>query len=315
MAAFEESSRRGLVLVLVSAVAFGVMPVLTKLAYREGLNLPTLLALRFGVAAVGMWLLWLYVRRRRKPFLTGFGVVLPLVALGALGYVGQSFSYFTAIQKITVSATGLLLYTYPTLVVLLAWLFFREALTPLKLAALALATLGSLMVLGVVSQALGLSSGGGLGDLNPEGVAWALSAALIYSAYIIASTRFTAGLDPVFSSAVIISSAAAVYLVGGLLAGQLSLDVTPLGLAWTVLMALVSTVLAIAAFFAGLAIVGPSRASIISTLEPTVTVALAALVLRETITTEQIFGGALILVAVASLQLRVQRPKTKVQSA
>src|ERR1044072_9343314 len=56
---------RGTLLVVVSAAAFGLMPVLTKLAYEEGLNTRTLLTLRFGIAALGMWLIWA-IRRHSK---------------------------------------------------------------------------------------------------------------------------------------------------------------------------------------------------------------------------------------------------------
>src|SRR5438874_7501464 len=142
----DQRMRRGVLFVVASAALFGVMPILIKLAYGEGVNTKTLLALRFSIAAVGMWLVWaLQTRRasRRQSFRPG--VLLPLVGMGALGlgYVGQSFSYFTALGIISASATGLLLYTYPTLVTLLAWLFFRERLTLIKLGALALASVGA----------------------------------------------------------------------------------------------------------------------------------------------------------------------------
>src|SRR5436190_16143833 len=152
-------TRRGVLLVVASAALFGAMPILIKLAYREGLNTPTLLALRFSIAAVGMWLIWAYLHRRGERVALTLGMVLPLVAMGAIGYVGQSFAYFTALTTINASAAGLPLYTYPTLVVLLAWLFFRSRLTAQKMLALALASIGALMVLGIFSQLLGIGGG------------------------------------------------------------------------------------------------------------------------------------------------------------
>jgi drug/metabolite transporter (DMT)-like permease len=132
-----------------------------------------------------------------------------------------------------------------------------------------------------------------------------LAAAVIYSAYIITGARYTSGLSPIYSSAVIITSAALVYAIWGVLSGELHLGVSALGLLWALGLALVSTVIAITLFFAGLRLVGPTRASIISTLEPAVTVALAAAVLNEAITIEQLLGGALILAAVILLQLNL----------
>lgn len=297
------AARAGALFVLLSAALFGVMPVLAKLAYLEGLNAVTLLTLRFSIAAVGMWVIWAVRRKRGAGVALTPHVLLPLVALGAVGYVGQSFSYFTAVSIISATATGLLLYTYPTLVTILAWIFFREQLTPLKLLALSIATVGALMVLGLASWLLSFGSGASpLGELVPEGVMWALAAAGIYSAYIIAGTRFTAGVDPILSSAVIITSAALVYTLSGFATGSLDGAFSPIGWLWIGLIAVVSTVLAIITFFAGLRVVGPSRASIISTVEPTVTVLTAAAVLGERVTFEQIVGGALILGAVLLLQ-------------
>ena len=136
---------------------------------------------------------------------------------------------------------------------------------------------------------------------------WAAAASLIYSAYILAGTRFTAGVHPVFSSAVVISSAAVVYAGWGLLSGGLNLALSVQGWVYAVAIAVLSTVVAILAFFAGLSLIGPSKAAIISTMEPAVTVALAALVLGERMRLDQALGGALILASVMVLQMR-ERP-------
>lgn len=310
----ERPSASGTLMLLVSAVAFGLMPVFAKLAYAEGINLNTLLAFRFTLASAGIWAIWSAMGRRtwtsvtapaagRKREPAWPGVVMPLLAMGALGYVGQSFSYFTALSQISASATGLLLYTYPLLVTLLAFLIYREPLTRRKVVALALASLGALLVLGIFSPSAG-PGGAAPGTLSTGGVAWALAAAMIYSLYIIAGTRFTRGVSPLFASAVIISAAALVYLLWGAFLGELRFDFGFLAWVWALAIALVSTCLAITTFFVGLSETGPSRAAIISTMEPAVTVLTAALALGENISPQQLLGGALILVSVLALQYR-----------
>jgi drug/metabolite transporter (DMT)-like permease len=222
--------------------------------------------------------------------------------MGGLGFVGQSFAYFTATSLISASAVALLLYIYPPLVALLAWLIFRERLTLIKVLALFLAGTGLLMSLRLVSSLLGTGSFG-LGDLRADGVAWALATAVIYSFYIISGARFTVNVPPVFSSAVIISCAAVVYVVWSVSTGSLSLSMTPLGLLWSSGIAVLCTVVAITLFFAGLSIVGPSKAAIVSTAEPAITILVAGIVLGEAITMEQAIGGILILSSVLMLQL------------
>ena len=73
------------------------------------------------------------------------------------------------------------------------------------------------------------------------------------------------------------------------------------GWAATVAIAVVCTVVAILAFFAGLKRIGPARAAIASTLEPVVTVVLAWAVLGESLSAMQLLGGALVLGAAARL--------------
>jgi hypothetical protein len=70
----------------------------------------------------------------------------------------------------------------------------------------------------------------------------------------------------------------------------------------------VSTVLAIVTFFAGLARVGPPAAAILSTLEPVVTVVLAAAVFGEVLSPVQLAGAALVLGAAVLVVVSAPRP-------
>jgi drug/metabolite transporter (DMT)-like permease len=101
-------------------------------------------------------------------------------------------------------------------------------------------------------------------------------------------------------STVVIVSAAVVFAVVALIRGP-HWPQTTAGWLAVVAIALVSTVAAITLYFAGLERIGPTRASTLSTVEPLVTVTLAAIVLGETIAPVQLAGGALILAAVIVL--------------
>ena len=74
------------------------------------------------------------------------------------------------------------------------------------------------------------------------------------------------------------------------------------GFGWLAGIAVVSTVGAVGLFFAGLQHVGPTAASILSTLEPVVTVVLAFLVFGESLGSVPLAGGALVLVAVLTVR-------------
>jgi drug/metabolite transporter (DMT)-like permease len=130
-----------------------------------------------------------------------------------------------------------------------------------------------------------------------------LGAAFIYSFYILVGSKITKQGTAIQSSTVIITSAAIVY--SGIIAIKgPAFPTTLLGWASVSAVSLISTVLAIVTFLAGLERVGPTNASILSTIEPVTTVILAMLVLDEVITPLRIAGGMMILFAVIILARR-----------
>jgi drug/metabolite transporter (DMT)-like permease len=270
----------GIGLVALSAAAFGTLAIFGRQAYAAGLNTFTILFLRFGLAALLMLAL-MAARRERLP---RGSVLARLAGMGALGYIGQSFSYLTALKYASAGLVALLLYLYPVLVALLAAVFLREKLTPAK---------GLALLLALAGTALTVDPEGGQG----VGIALAISAAAIYSIYIIVGTGVMKHVSAVQSSAVIFASA-------GLTAGVLmviegpSLPTTPAGWGAIAAIVIVATVVPVVTFLAGLERIGPTNAAMLSTLEPVVTVLLAAWLLNETLKPAALIGGGLILLAV-----------------
>ena len=267
------------------------MAILARIAYASGIDTPTLLALRFAIAAAAMLVVALM---RRTPLPTGStlgGVVL----LGALGYGGQAFSFFTALTLIPAGIVALLLYLHPALVALLSAGILHERLTTPKRLALGVALAGTVLT---VAPALGGPAGAETSTGVAAGIAFAVAAAVFYSFYIIAGAWLGRRVAAQPMSTVVIASAAAVFIAAALARGP-AWPQSAAGWLAVLAIALVSTVGAITLYFAGLQRIGPPRAATLSTLEPVVTVTLAALVLGEAIAPVQIVGGALILAAVA----------------
>ncbi|MCE1176834.1 MAG: DMT family transporter [Burkholderiales bacterium] len=274
----------GMAYIALSATAFGVMPFFANMAYRSGVTPTSLLFLRFGIAAVLMWVFLLY---KHSPLPRG-KTLLGLVLMGGLGYAGQSFSYFTALQFAPAGLVAVLLYLYPTLVTGLSFAVLKQPITRIKLGALILSLLGILLVIDV-------QSGGQM-----TGVLLAILAAVIYAVYIMAGAKVTQGTDIRVSSTVIITSAAVVYGVYGAWHG-LSLPNSEMGWVGSIGLALIGTVVAVWAFFEGVKRIGAVDASMLSTLEPVVTVVLAWVLLGERLTALNLCGGVLILVAAVLL--------------
>jgi drug/metabolite transporter (DMT)-like permease len=97
--------------------------------------------------------------------------------------------------------------------------------------------------------------------------------------------------------------AASSFTVFGGIVGLLNFSLSPQAIWILLTMVCVSTILALGTFFAGMRIVGPTAASLLSTLEPVFTVLLAIFALSERLTSTQILGGAFVLAAVVLLTL------------
>jgi drug/metabolite transporter (DMT)-like permease len=295
----------GPALCLFSAACFGAMAIFGKLAYAAGVSPGALLLLRFTVAAVLLGLLLALrpgLRTARpgaeRPAGTGrVRLLVTALGLGALGYATQATLYFSALRRVDASLVALVLYTYPALVTVAAAALGRERLTAGRSAALVVASGGTLLVL--------LGAGGF--SVDRIGVGLAFAAAVTYTVYILVADTVVHRLSPVVLAALVMTGASAALAVRAVATGGIELGFGSAGWVWIACIAVVSTVLAMLAFFAGLRRTGPSTAAILSTFEPVVTTALAALTLNEFLTPVQLVGGLVVLSSVAVLQLRPQR--------
>jgi drug/metabolite transporter (DMT)-like permease len=268
----------GPLLCVASALCFGCMAILGRFAAAAGTDTATLLLLRFTLAGAALWVL---VLLRRAPLPRGRDLAV-LVGMGALGYAGQAFAYFTALEHASAGLVALLLYLHPVIVAILARLVLRHPLRPLQLVAIALSVSGSALTVGT-------SAGG-----TALGVGFGLAAAGIYAVYILTGSRLSPSTSPLASTAVVVTAAAVVFAGVAAVRG-VRLPATAAGWGAVLAIALVCTVAAVALFLAGLARVGPVRATIYSTVEPAFTIVLAALVLGERLDFARLCGAALVL--------------------
>jgi drug/metabolite transporter (DMT)-like permease len=282
------SQRLGAALCIGSAAAFGAMGIFGKLAFDAGVGVLTLLFVRFAIAAP---LFWLAVASRRALAGTPPRTVLIGLALGAVGYAAQAGLFFAALSRMDVSLLSLLLYTYPAFVTVAAIALGRETPSRRRIGALLVSSCGVALVL----------AGAGAGGFDALGAAMAVAAALTYTAYILICD--TVSLEALPLAALVTTGAAVTFGVAAVATGSLDTGFEPEGWLWLGMIVAVSTVAGIVLFFAGLRRVGPSRAAILSTAEPPVTVALAFLAFGEALTAVQLMGGALVLAAIVALNL------------
>jgi drug/metabolite transporter (DMT)-like permease len=252
--------------------------------YDDGAGPFGVLSVRFTAAAV---LLLLLARLRGEAMPRG-RQLRDLALLGGVGYVVESLCYFSALTRISAGLTALLLYLYPALVVVLSAVVLRHRPGRVATGCVAVATIGTALTIGPVAggQALGVALG--------------LAAASSYAIYIVLSSTATKGVGPLATSAVVMGACGLVY--DALAVGTRAALPSSAG-AWLALagVTVLGTVVAVAAFFAALALLGPSDTAVLSTMEPVVSVGVAALALGESLSGVQLTGGVLVIGAVVVL--------------
>jgi len=280
------------------AAAFGTVGVLAKLSYSFGIDVQQLLALRFLLAAAGIYVLARLAGQ--SPTRLGRGTLLTLFAMGAIGYAGSSLTYFVALKSIPASLASLIMFIYPSLVSLGAWRLYGRPIGPRHMAALVGSFVGVAMLLE------------GAHLVPSPAIALALTAAFLYATYLLVGDRVLIGLPTLGASAVTMSGAAFTFTLLALSSGQLRPPPNLRGWAVVLAIAVVPSMLGITLLLGALPRIGGGRTAILGALEPLVTVLLALAVLGDRLGELQIAGGILVLAAVILVQWPAPRPTHEV---
>jgi drug/metabolite transporter (DMT)-like permease len=287
MESSDVSVGRATLLIILSALSFGSISVLTVLVTAAGVPLLTAMAWRY---LLGVTLLGAVARPGRIRSIPTLRVV-QLVVTGGCGQALITYLSLHALEYIPVGPLAFLFYTYPAWVALLAALRQTERLTSVRVIALTLALAGVTIMVGAPTE-----------KLNPIGVMLALGSALLYSAYLPALEHVQEGIPAVIATFLLIGGAAIAFVIAALLTGELFI---PVGITvWSeiLVLAVVSTVVAFLTLIKGLAVLGPVRTSIVATVEPFFTATLGILVLGNQMSTTTLLGGMLIAGAVLLIQ-------------
>lgn len=289
---------RATLLILFSAGCFGAISIFVTLATRSGARLIDLLFWRYAIAAALLVVVSGGLAAVRAPGRRAW----PLLVYAGIGQALIAFVSLSALKYIPAASLTFLFYTYPAWIAVISALRGAERITAARGAALAVSLAGIALMVGLPG------AGGGL---HPLGAGLALAASLLYALYVPMINHFGTGIPPAVTSVFAATGAAAALLVATLTQGGPRVDLAPLAWAMVALLAGVSTVLAFIAFLRGLAVLGPVRTGIVSTVEPFFTALLASVVLDQALGSRTLAGGALIAAAVIIIQLVPGRPSTE----
>ncbi len=278
----------GILYIVLSAIAFGIMPILAKLAYSGGANVQTTLFLRFSFATL---MLFCYIKSKNISLKLEKKQYVLLIFLGVAGYSLTSMMLFLSYNYISVGMATMIIHSYPAIVTFLSFVFYREKLSLKKILCLILCILGIFIMVDL-----------GVATYDMKGILLALISAIGYSFYVLgASHKYIKSTNNYVITFYISLVSAISILAIGLPTQTINLNIKFYSLVAILLLAFISTVIALMAFLQGVKIIGPSNASIFGTLEPIVTLVLGILILGEGVQFKTILGSILIIISMIIL--------------
>lgn len=300
MSVIRINSFTGVVFALLAAVGFSAKAILVKLAYLEGVDAITLLALRMVFSVPFFILVAIWASRRAAEPLSTHDMLLVL-GLGLVGYYLSSFLDFLGLQYISAGLERLILFLYPTMTVILSALLYQRAIGRGVVVAMLLSYAGILLVF---MHDAGFKQGGDV----VLGAGLVFLSTLSYSVYLVGAGHTIAriGTARFTSYAMIVASIASLVqfaFTHRLSALDLSLRAYELSFA----MAIFSTVLPVFLLSYAIRSIGSGSASLIGSIGPVSTIYLAYLFLHENVSWLQIAGSLLVLLGVLLVSFNAKK--------
>lgn len=218
-----------------------------------------------------------------------------MFVLGILGVAASNYLYYLAIQRTNVATAIILQYTAPILVLLYTVVRGLQKPTVQRVAAVALAVTGIALVIGIFGSA-GFR-------LDTIGVLAALGAAFSFAFYNVGGHSILARYDRWTVLLYVILSASLFWIVVNPPWKIVAAHYTDSQWLFLLVFSLLSVLAPFALYFAGLQHLEPTRAIVVSCLEPVFSIVIAALTLGEVMKPLQTVGIVLVLVAIVVVQL------------
>ena len=293
----------GSALVLAAAVTVSSKAVMVKLAYAYGVDAESLIALRMAFAMPFFVALAIWARRQEVQRRIGAKDALVMVALGVLGGYAPMWFDFAGLAYVSAGLERVILFLYPTMVVLISALLFGQRIGRREIFALVTSYAG--VALAVGHDLTVLKSGAAETML---GAILIMISALTYAGYLVCSGRIiprvgTANFTAYSMLVAGIASAVHFAIMPHAVAiTQLPLPVYHIAL----LMAVVATVLPAVMLNAGIRRLGSSQASLLSSVGPVSTILLAYVFLGEEVTVMQLAGTGLVVAGVIAITFKTR---------
>jgi len=280
----------GILCAIGAAVCYGTNPLGALNLYAEGMNTPSVLFYRFGLAWIIIAVVMLFRKESLKVDRREFRT---LTALGLL-FIGSSLTLYLSFHLMPAGVASTILFTYPVMTAAIMALFFREKIKFATVASIVLSLVGVIL----------LYWGDGGGTLHLGGVILVLVSALTYALYIIVVDKSPLAMSSFKINFYVLFYCAAGMALFALLSGQpLMLPPTPRAWLWVSWLAVVPAIMALVMMVYAAKYIGSTPTAILGALEPTTAVLIGVFVFDEPFSLRLLMGIILILAAVTIVVL------------
>lgn len=296
----------GIFICLLGAICFSTKAIFVKLAYRDTtVDVATLLALRmifslpfFAISAFAHSNKQENVRFNRRQWLS-------VAMIGCLGYYISSFLDFSGLQYVSAGIERLILFVYPTLVLVMSALLFKEKITVRQWVAVLITYAG--LSLAFISEATFQTT---QTENFFGGSFLILACAFTYAGYIVGSGKLIPLVGAAKFNSYAMSFASVAVLIHFCITSNLSLlHLSPTIYFYSALMAVLSTVIPSYLVVEGIKRIGSNNAAIAGSIGPISTIFQAYFFLGETVSLMQVFGTVLILAGVLLISVKRSSPE------
>jgi len=288
----------GVLFAVIGTFLFALKSIFIKLAYIEGATADEVLLLRMLLAAPFYLGMLIYLRKKSEQTHHSkiqASHVAKMMALGFMGYYLASYLDLAGLVYISAQLERLTLFTYPTMIAILAWIFLGEAITRMVIVSLLFCYLGLWIMYGQEIVHTDLTSN----DVT-KGVLLVLGSALSYSIYVIFAKPMIQKFGSRFFTSIAMLGSTVFVIIHFSLQHPWELSEIS-GKVWfyAVLLAFVSTVIPSFMVAEAISRIGAARTSILGTAGPVFTIILAVFIIDEPFTIYHGIGVILVMVGVA----------------
>lgn len=291
----------GILLAMLGVVCFSIRPIFVKLVYAYPVDATTLLTLRLALALPAFVAVALWTALRGRGLRLSWRDWLAVAVLGLIGNYIASWFDMAGLAYVNAGLGRLILFLYPTVVVILSAAFLKAPIRRREIGALALSYAGLTLVM--------LPRGGAGGSNVPFGAMLIFAGASSYAVYLVASSQVIQRVGSFRFSAYTNFAAFIACATHFLATHPLSaLDLPAPVWGYAGFIAVFSTVLPVFAVSEALRRIGANQVALIGAVGPVSTLTLGSLGLGETLSGVDVFGALLILGGVLIVTLRPAKP-------